>query len=432
MCGLTGYWRPHNPSPEESLPQTAARMAVALRYRGPDEAGTWADVAAGLALGHCRLAIVDLSPAGHQPMASANGRFVTAFNGEIYNHLELRAAPQGLGAEPVWRGHSDTEILLARFDHWGVEATLQRSVGMFAMAVWDEQSHTLVLARDRFGEKPIYDGWAGDGDERALVFGSELKILQTYPDFDAQVCREALAQYLRFIYVPAPRSIYQGNYKLEPGCLLKVQGPPPVDAPAQPLRPGHAYGSVSLQRWWSITGAVQAGASELLVSEAQAIGMLEQQLSEAVSLQSLADVPLGAFLSGGSDSSTIVALRQRQSARPLKSFTIGFDEARFDESPHALAVARHLGTEHHEMRVTAQMAQDVIPNLLHMYDEPFSDSSQIPTHMVCKAARQHVTVALSDDAGDELFGGYNRYFWGPKVWKRWLGCPCRCDRPWER
>lgn len=434
MCGLTGYWQGEPASSIEALDAAMQRMAQALQHRGPDDAGFWADKSVGLAIGHRRLAIVDLSVAGHQPMHSASERWVIAFNGEIYNHMALRSELEALDYRASlamkglrWRGHSDTETLLAGFEYWGVEETLKRCVGMFAIALWDRQTHTLTLARDRFGEKPLYYGWVGRGLGRALVFGSELKALKAHPGFDAPVCREALAQYLRFMYVPAPRSIYQGIYKLEPGCLLTVQSSPPLDPPAQPLRPGEAHGNVSLQRWWSLGGAVEAGKREPLASEAEALCLLEQQLTEAVSLQSLADVPLGAFLSGGVDSSTIVALMQSQSSRPVKTFTIGFDEAGFDESPHALAVARHLGTEHHEMRVSAQMAQDVIPRLPWMYDEPFADSSQIPTHLVCHAARQHVTVALSGDAGDELFGGYNRYFWGPNIWNKvaWLPLPVR-------
>lgn len=410
----------------EALLETAKAMADALLHRGPDDADAWVDEASGLALGHRRLAIVDLSDAGHQPMHSASGRWVIAFNGEIYNHMALRSELEDMDCRASlamtglrWRGHSDTETLLAGFEQWGVEETLKRCVGMFAIALWDRQSHTLTLARDRVGEKPLYYGWVGRGEQCAFVFGSELKALRAYPGFDAQVCRQALAQYLRFMYVPAPLSIYEGVYKLEPGCVLTLSGSPRACGPRDD--------TLKIQRWWSLAEAVQAGARAPLVNEGEAVGLLEQQLTEAVSLQSLADVPLGAFLSGGVDSSTIVALMQRQSSRPVKTFTIGFDEAGFDESPHALAVARHLGTEHHEMRVSAQMAQDVIPRLPWMYDEPFADSSQIPTHLVCQAARQHVTVALSGDAGDELFGGYNRYFWGPNIWSKvaWLPLPVR-------
>ncbi|MES2941757.1 MAG: asparagine synthase (glutamine-hydrolyzing), partial [Pseudomonadota bacterium] len=397
-------------------------MALATAHRGPDDFGAWADEQAGIALGHRRLSIVDLSPAGHQPMASSGGRFMMAFNGEVYNHLDIRAELRAAGVAPAWRGHSDTETLLAGFEHWGVEATLVKTVGMFAIALWDVKERTLHLMRDRFGEKPLYYGWAGSDTGRAFVFGSELKALRAFPGFANPVCRQALAQYMRFMYVPAPRSIYQGIYKLEPGCLLSITGTPPAAAPAQPLRPPATHGTLSMRRWWSLADVVRAGAKKQLNDEAEAAQQLEQRLLDAVRLQSLADVPLGAFLSGGVDSSAIVALMQRQSTRQVKTFTVGFEEAGFDESPHARAVAKHLGTDHAEMFVTAAEAQAVIPRLPAMYDEPLADSSQIPTHLVSRAARQHVTVALSGDAGDELFGGYNRYFWGPRIWAKlaWL------------
>jgi asparagine synthase (glutamine-hydrolysing) len=420
VCGIAGIL---DNATGHTLEQTVRRMADSLLHRGPDVGGVWADEAAGIAMGHRRLAVVDLSPAGHQPMCSACGRFVLAFNGEIYNHLQLRSELEMVGHEPAWRGHSDTETLLAGVTAWGLKQALQRCVGMFAIALWDKQTRTLTLARDRIGEKPLYYGWVGRDAGAAFVFGSELKAIKAYRGFAPPVCREALAQYLRFMYVPAPRSIYQGVFKLEPGCLLTVQGSPPPIPPAMPVRPGQNYGSVSVRRWWSLAAAVEAGAAEPLQDEAEALHLLEEQLQTAVNLQSLADVPLGAFLSGGVDSSMIVALMQRQSSRPVKTFTVGFEEAGFDESPYARAVARHLGTEHHEMRVSAQMTRDVIPDLPSMYDEPFADSSQIPTHLVCKAARQHVTVALSGDAGDELFGGYNRYFWGPRIWNRLAWMP---------
>ncbi len=419
MCGISGIW--HCGVIRQSttnLSNLVGRMADALRLRGPDDVGTWADLKAGIAMGHRRLAIVDLSPAGHQPMSSSSGRFVIAFNGEIYNHHALRKELQTLNAAPNWQSNSDTETLLAAIEHWGIEVTLQRCVGMFAIALWDKKNQKLSLVRDRFGEKPLYYGWVGSESDRSFVFGSELKALKAYPGFDASVCRQALAQYLRFMYVPAPRSIYQGIYKLEPGCILSIVGLPPSDAPINPLRPNQVHGSVVLQRWWSLASAVEAGVCNQVTDEAEALDQLEEHLAEAVSIQSLADVPLGAFLSGGVDSSSIVALMQRQSSRPVKTFTIRFDEAGFDESVYARAVAKHLGTDHETMRVTSQMAQDVIPTLPWIYDEPFADSSQIPTHLVCRAASQRVKVALSGDAGDELFGGYNRYFWGPRIWKR--------------
>ncbi|NML85925.1 asparagine synthase (glutamine-hydrolyzing) [Polaromonas sp.] len=421
MCGFAGFLTADVSALGGGLEAVATRMAEAIAHRGPDDAGAWADAQAGLALGHRRLSIVDLSPAGHQPMASSGGRYVMAFNGEIYNHLEMRAALEERHGM-AWRGHSDTETLLAGFETWGVEATLKRTVGMFAIALWDVQTRTLHLARDRFGEKPLYYGWTGGESGRAFVFGSELKALRVFPGFNNAVCRQALAQYMRFMYVPAPRSIYQGIYKLEPGCLLSIQGAAPTTAPAQLLRLPAVDGSLSLSRWWSLAEVVLAGAQSPISDEVAAVDALEQRLAEAVRLQSLADVPLGAFLSGGVDSSAIVALMQQQAkksgADPVKTFTVGFEEAGFDESPYARAVAHHLGTEHTELFVTSVEAQAVIAQLPAMYDEPFADSSQIPTHLVCRAARQHVTVVLSGDAGDELFGGYNRYFWGPRIWNK--------------
>jgi asparagine synthase (glutamine-hydrolysing) len=377
-------------------------MADRIAHRGPDDAGVWVDESASIALAHRRLSILDLSPAGHQPMQSACGRFVLAFNGEIYNHLELRGLLRSARNDGVWRGHSDTETLLAGFEAWGIEATLKKTVGMFAIALWDRAEHRLTLARDRIGEKPLFYGWV----HGAFVFGSELKALRAYPGFDNPVSRDALALYLQHCAVPAPYSIYQDIFKLEPGCVLSLSAT------------GLAGKTVEIEPFWRCTDAARQGLATLIQSETEAVTALESALREAVALQAVADVPLGAFLSGGVDSSTIVALMQTQSSRPVKTFTVGFDEAEFDESPHALAVARHLGTEHHALRVMAADALVVIPLLPAMYDEPFADSSQIPTHLVSKAARQHVTVALSGDAGDELFGGYNRYFWGQRVWNR--------------
>lgn len=357
-------------------------------------------------------------------MHSASGRFVIAFNGEIYNHGELREVLESGGAAPAWRGHSDTETLLAGFEQWGIETTLKRAVGMFALALWDRAERRLYLARDRFGEKPLYYGRVGG----AFVFGSELKALRAYPGFANPVSREALRQYFRFMYVPAPLSIYDGIYKLSPGCLLTLTaeglergadlGSVPLSRSGAGARSSiRATGGISLHPYWSLGDAVASGARTRITDAGEALDALEAALRGAVRLQSLADVPLGAFLSGGVDSSTIVALMQ-QAARPVRTFTVGFEEAGFDESAHARAVARHLGTDHAELFVTAAEARAVIPGLPEMYDEPFADSSQIPTHLVCRAARQQVTVALSGDAGDELFGGYNRYFWAPRIWSR--------------
>lgn len=417
MCGIAGFWSIREGDVND-LSSIAARMVDAISHRGPDDSDQWVDSRGAVALGHCRLSIVDLSAAGHQPMHSASGRFVLAFNGEIYNHQELRRTIEAAGAAPAWRGHSDTETLLAAIERWGLETSLRMSVGMFALALWDIHERRLYLARDRFGEKPLYYGWA-DG---AFLFGSELKGLRAHPGFRPSVCREALAEYLRFMCVPAPRSIYNGVYKLEPGSLLTITGKPPAHPPTRPLSVPASHETMTASRWWSLATAMEQAAAQPLIEEEEALTVLESRLGEAVQLQSLADVPLGAFLSGGVDSSLIAATMQRRSTRRIQTFTVGFEEAEFDESAHARAVAKHLGTEHHELRVSAETARGVIPLLPSMYDEPFGDSSQIPTHLVCRAARQKVTVALSGDAGDELFGGYNRYLWGPRIWGQlsWL------------
>lgn len=411
MCGITGFITAQGAN-AEALSATVRTMADSMVHRGPDDAGAWADSDAGVALGHRRLSVVDLSPAGHQPMSSGSGRYVMVYNGEIYNHLALRTELEASGSLPPWRGHSDSETLLASVAHWGLEATLTRCVGMFAIALWDRQARTLHLARDRFGEKPLYYGWVGRFSDRAFAFASELKALRAYPGFANPVNREALAQYFRFSYVPAPLSIYHDVYKLEPGTILSIPWL------SKDLR---------ITRWWHLADAVRAGQENRIDDEQQAVDLLEQSLSDAVRLQSLADVPLGAFLSGGVDSSTIVALMQQQAARPVKTFTVGFEEAGFDESPHAEAVAQYLGTDHHALFVNTNEARQVIAYLPQIYDEPFADSSQIPTFLVSKVAGERVAVALSGDAGDELFGGYNRYFWGPRVWDRlaWMPLPAR-------
>ena len=388
---------------------------MAIQHRGPDDSGVWADDKAGIALAHRRLSVIDISPAGHQPMHSACGRYVLVFNGAIYNHFALRAELLKAGSEITWRGHSDTETLLAGFSAWGVKATLYRAVGMFAFALWDKGERCLTLGRDRFGEKPLYYGWAGSKSIKAFIFGSELKALRAYPRFNNSINRGALALYMQHCTVPAPHSIYEDIFKLQPGCVLTLRASKLADR------------SLLIQPYWKLTDVVRQGQRNMISNEADALSLLDATLRESVGQQAVADVPLGAFLSGGIDSSLIVALMQAQSARPVQTFTVGFDEAGFDESPHALAVARHLGTDHHEIRVTPDDARSVIPLLPQLYDEPFADSSQIPTYLVCKAARQNVTVALSGDAGDELFGGYNRYFWAERIWKQiaWLPLPLR-------
>jgi len=396
MCGLAGFFRPGGLTQEAQA--QARRMADQLVLRGPDDAGVWADEPAGIALAHRRLSIVDLSPAGHQPMASGAGRYMIAFNGEIYNHERLREELSRAGHEPTWRGHSDTETLLAGFDAWGVQATVERAVGMFAFAVWDRREQVLTLGRDRLGEKPLYYGWQGD----TLLFGSELKALKAHPGFRAAIDRDALTLLMRHNAVPAPYTIYRGIHKLLPGTLLVLTTSQREAVPVP---------------YWDARQVVAQGlARPFTGTPLEAVDRLDALLREAVGQQMMADVPLGAFLSGGIDSSTVVALMQAQSARPIRTFTIGFHEADYNEAQHAAAVARHLGTDHTELYVTAQQAMDVIPRLPTLYCEPFSDASQIPTFLVSQLARQHVTVSLSGDGGDELFGGYPRYMLGQRLW----------------
>ncbi|KVA15665.1 asparagine synthase (glutamine-hydrolyzing) [Burkholderia ubonensis] len=399
MCGIDGFLN-SAAFDEETARATLARMTASLAHRGPDAQGTWLDAQAGIALGHRRLAIVDLSVHGRQPMASACGRFVLVFNGEIYNHRALRAELERAGRAPAWRGHSDTEVLLAAIAAWGVEAALRRATGMFAIALWNRESRVLTLARDRIGEKPLYYGRIGD----ALVFASELKALRSFPGFDGAVDRDALCLYLRQSSVPAPYTIYRGIRKLPPGTFIQFE---------------HAHDTPRVRAYWTLEHAIEAGRAEPFEGTAQeAVGLLDGILRKAVAQQMEADVPLGAFLSGGVDSSAIVALMQAQSAAPVDTFTIGFHEAGYDEAGYAKAVARHLGTRHTELYVTADHALAVVPKLPSIYDEPFSDASQIPTFLVAELTRRHVKVSLSGDGGDELFGGYTRYFLTPRLWRK--------------
>lgn len=389
------------------LTPSVRNMVASIRYRGPDDSGVWCDERVGIGLGHARLSILDLSPEGHQPMVSASGRYVISYNGEVYNFAGLRTELEHTGAK--FRGHSDTEVLLAAFEAWGLEKAVQRFVGMFAFAVWDKQARSLTLGRDRLGEKPLYYGWQG----QTFLFGSELKALKAHPAFRAEVDRNALALFLRHNYIPAPYSIYQGISKLSPGCLLTVS---------------LSRRNPQIVPFWSGKQAIEAGlAHSFEGSDSAAVSALEALLKDAVGLQMVADVPLGAFLSGGVDSSTVVALMQAQSCRPVKTFTIGFHEEGYDEAQHGKSVARHLGTEHTELYVMPKEAMNVIPRLPALYDEPFSDSSQIPTFLLSELARRHVTVSLSGDGGDELFGGYNRYFWATNIWRRvgWAPQPLR-------
>ena len=405
MCGIAGILSPD----ARDLRAIAGDMVRRIRYRGPDDAGVWCDEAAGLALGHARLSILDLSAAGHQPMASRSGRYVITYNGEIYNFVDLRADLEQSGQR--FRGHSDTEVLLAAIEQWGIEATLRRVNGMFAFAVWDRRARALTLARDRLGEKPLYYGWAGS----ALIFASELKAFNGCPRFNRDIDRDALSLLLRHNCIPAPYSIYRDIAKLRPASyvvfgveqLASRQFPRPIT-------------------YWSSKQCVTAK-SAFTGSETEAITRLDELLRHAIRLRMAADVPLGAFLSGGIDSSTVVALMQAQHGRPVRTFSIGFHETEYNEAGFAKAVATHLGTDHTELYVAAADALAVIPRLPALFDEPFADPSQIPTVLLAQLARRHVTVALSGDGGDELFGGYNRYFWGRALHRRigWIPASLR-------
>ena len=399
MCGIAGYWHRVSQLSQNQSYGVITAMTDALVQRGPDSSGVWLDPALDIGLGHRRLAILDLSPEGAQPMLSHQGRYVMVFNGEIYNFGELRSTLSQLGHQ--FRGHSDTEVMLAAVTEWGVTAAVSRFVGMFAFAIWDTEARVLHLGRDRIGEKPLYYGWVGE----TLLFGSELKALVQHPQWQGEIDRDALALFVRHGYIPAPHSIYAGINKLPPGTILSLPASQPQAA--SPI----AY--------WDLQTAVIEGRSNLFQgSDAEAITHLDKLLRSTINEQMIADVPLGAFLSGGIDSSTVVALMQAQSTRPIKTFSIGFTEPKYNEAEYAKAVATHLGTDHTELYVTPKEAIAVIPQLPTLYDEPFADSSQIPTYLVSKLAREHVTVSLSGDGGDELFCGYSRYFTAQSIWDK--------------
>ena len=419
MCGIAGILDRRS----EDLRPVIDRMVKALHHRGPDASGTWVDERTGLALGHARLSIIDLSAEGNQPMLSASGRYVLTYNGEVYNFQELRRDLDRRGHR--FRGRSDTEVMLAAFDDWGIETSLDRFVGMFAFGVWDKSERRLTLARDRLGKKPLYFGWMGD----TFLFGSELKALRAHPAFYGEINRDVLALYLRHGYVPAPYCIYRNLYQLMPGSVLGISGDhrhresdfsPFPESEQTPCRP---------MRYWSARDAVERGSAQVSsMSEQEAIEELDGLLREAVRIRMVADVPLGAFLSGGVDSSTVVALMQVQSTQPVRTFTVGYHEEEFNEARHAKDVAAHLGTDHTELYVTPQDAMAVIPRLPQLYDEPFGDSSQIPTFLVSELTRRHITVSLSGDGGDELFGGYTRYFNCQLIWNRLMTIPAPLRR----
>jgi len=384
MCGIVGFFKRGGLG--SGAEAHLEHMCAAILHRGPDDGGFFIDHEAGIALGQRRLAIVDLSAAGKQPMTSHSGRYVLDFNGEIYNHLDIRRDLPAV----AWRGHSDTETLAAAVDEWGLEATLSRCVGMFALAIWDRRDRALLLARDRMGEKPLYYGW----QKGSFIFASELKALRRHPDFAGGLDPAAVRLLLQYGYIPAPHSIHPGIGKLLPGTILRIA----------------AEGDSTVSPYWTLEGAIAAGSHTPYAGSAEeARDRLESLLLTSIRDQSIADVPLGAFLSGGVDSSTVVALMQQQSSRAVRTFTIGFSEGGYNEANYAAAIARHLGTEHTELYVTPADALDIVPCLPQIFDEPFGDSSALPTYLVSRLARSHVTVSLSGDGGDELFGGYSRY-----------------------
>ncbi len=426
MCGLAGILQSQARLQEAELAALAGAMGDALAHRGPDDRGVWADAAAGVALAHRRLSILDLSPLGHQPMASSDGRYWLAYNGEIYNFVELRAELEALGHG--FRGHSDTEVLLAAIVQWGLEAALRRCNGMFAIALWDRREQRLSLARDRVGKKPLYYGWAGD----ALVFGSELKALWRHPAFDNGIDRDALTLLLRLDYIPAPRCIHERAFKLMPGRVLHLDAAT-VAAGADAHRPGQAQ----VAYWDARERMAACLAAPFAGGEAEAADALDGQLRRAVALRMVADVPVGVFLSGGTDSALVASMMQVQSAKPVHSFSIGFEGSDHDEAPLAKEVATHLGCDHTELYVSGADALAVVPELPAMFDEPFADASQVPTALVARLARRGVTVALSGDGGDELFFGYTRYQRALRNWRalrrvpaplrRWLGRHARAQ-----
>ena len=403
MCGISGYIS-RDGVPAKDAQWFLKLMSDALVSRGPDSSGVWCSEDYRVGLAHRRLAILDLSPAGCQPMVSHNGRYVISFNGEIYNHQELRKILGCTTNEIIWRGCSDTEVLLMGIEIWGLEETLRRIVGMFSFALWDRAERVMYLARDRVGEKPLYYGY----QQGFLIFGSELKALKAHPFFAGEIDRNAIMLQLRHSYIPAPFTIYKGIKKLPAGTFLRL----PV------LEGQYSTGDLpEPERYWSLERVINDGLEHPFEgNESEAIDVLDCLLRDTVRKQMVSDVPLGAFLSGGVDSSVIASLMQTQASHSVKTFSIGFNEVEYDEAPYARAIAQHLGTNHTELYVSAGQAIDVIPSIPSLYDEPFSDLSQIPTFLVSHMTRQHVTVSLSGDAGDELFGGYNRYLYAHRLW----------------
>lgn len=419
MCGISGVLSDKE-SNSIDIKRTASIMSSILSHRGPDDSGLWVNSENVCAMSHSRLAIIDLSSAGHQPMSSQCGRYTIVFNGEIYNHHYLKVELENNRlSNATWKGRSDTEILLEAIRVWGLKKALQKSNGMFAIALWDHKKKRLSLARDRLGEKPLYFGWIN----RNFAFASELKAFHAFQEFSNQIDKDALDLFLQYSYVPAPYSIYKDIYKLEPGTILSLSRDDSQSALNQlPLAPLNC-GSINIEKYWALDSIAVDGQSNLILDEDCAMDELEKILTNSIKLQSISDVPIGAFLSGGTDSSLVAALMQKHNSNPINTFSIGFNESSFNEAIHANEVAQFLGTNHHEFYVSDNEARDVIPLLSSMYSEPFADSSQIPTFLVSKLARSSVTVALTGDAGDELFGGYNRYALGSRIWKRFNFLP---------
>lgn len=421
MCGITGLIN-ISTSEKYDIVNLINKMTLKLEHRGPDDSGIWSDQLYKIALGHRRLSIIDVSSAGHQPMESISKNYVLSFNGEIYNHLEIRKKLILENSSIKWVGSSDTETLLVAIEYWGIDKTILLLNGMFAFALWDKNSETLYLAKDRLGEKPLYYGWTGYQKNLNIYdlffFSSELKAVKSLNQFNNKISIKALNEYIKFAYVPSPLSIYNHIYKLEPGCLLKINGFPPKIPPLKAIKPNESYLNVKINKYYSLKKEIFSNKQNIIHSEKEAVHKLESSLTESIKLQSLADVPIGAFLSGGIDSSLIVALMQQNSSSKIKTYTVGFDEKDFDESKYAESISNHLGTDHSTLIVDSFQTKNLIYKLHEIYDEPFADSSQIPTYLISQFAKKNVSVALTGDGSDELFGGYNRYLLGPKVWNK--------------
>ena len=402
MCGISGIIKQNNTNTFD-LESEIVKMSQSLRHRGPDNSGTWIDNNNGVALGHQRLSILDLSAAGNQPMQLQNKNLVLSFNGEIYNHLEIRKKLENEARSNFqWKSHSDTETLLRAFDTWGTSETLKICSGMFSIALWNKTTKILTLARDRLGEKPLYYGWVNND----FIFASEIKAIKTNKNFKNSICKNSLDHFLKVNYVPAPFSIYKNIFKLESGTYIEIN------------KSTKNVGQIKKKIFWSLESSIKNNKLSTIRDESYIIKKLEKKLIKSVKSQMLSDVPLGGFLSGGVDSSLITALMQNENNQSIKTFTIGFQDKQFDESIYAKKISNYLGTDHNEIIISDKDCRDVIPLLPKIYDEPFADSSQIPTYLICKVAKQNVTVALSGDGGDEIFGGYNRYTWGPRIWEK--------------